>query len=264
MDQIATIRRHPYFAELPAHILKAVAARVAVRIYERGALVYLEGDPAHGLYLVASGAVRVFKASDDGKERDLHHIGPGQSFGDAAAFDGHPTIANAQAMEPSIVFLIRREALLDLIREYPEIGVGVIGALAARLREVNAIAGDLALRPLAARVAGVILRRARTDSAATLPTHQELATMVGTVREVVTRALWHLEASGLVRLEPHRRVRILDRARLRQLSGGPELAAPLPPDTHRARPEELVRLYPPRPLPGSSAPPAGGGGARLS
>ena len=236
MDQIATISRHPYFAELPAHILKAVASRVVVRIYERSALVYLEGEPSHGLYLVASGAVRVFKAAVDGKEQDLHHIGPGQSFSDAAAFDGRPTVANAQAMEPSVVFLIRREALLDLIREYPEIGVAVIGVLAARLREVSDIAGDLALRSLAARVAGVILRRAETDSVTTLPTRQELAAMVGTVREVVTRALRHLEDSGLIRLEPHRHVRILDRARLRRLGGGPELAAPLPPDARSGAP----------------------------
>jgi DNA-binding GntR family transcriptional regulator len=61
-----------------------------------------------------------------------------------------------------------------------------------------------------------------------LPTRQELAAMVGTVREVATRALRHLEDTGLVRLEG-RRVRILDRARLQRLSGIPELAAPLPP-----------------------------------
>jgi signal-transduction protein with cAMP-binding, CBS, and nucleotidyltransferase domain len=84
VDQIATISRHPYFAELPEHILKAVASRVAVRIYERGALVYLEGESSDGLY-----------------------------------------------MEPSVVFLIRRAALLDSIREYPEIGIAVIGVLAA-------------------------------------------------------------------------------------------------------------------------------------
>ena len=170
MDPLATLGRHPYFAALPAHILKAVATRVVVRAYERGALVYMEEEPSHGLYLVASGGVRVFKASDDGKEQDLHHIGPGQSFSDAAAFDGNPTVANAQAIEPSVVLLIRREALLDLIREYPEIGVAVIGVLAARLREVSGLAGDLALRRLTPRVASVVLRLAELEPVATLPT----------------------------------------------------------------------------------------------
>jgi CRP/FNR family transcriptional regulator len=234
MDPLATLGRHPYFAALPAHILKAVATRVVVRAYERGALVYMEEEPSHGLYLVASGGVRVFKASDDGKEQDLHHIGPGQSFSDAAAFDGNPTVANAQAIEPSVVLLIRREALLDLIREYPEIGVAVIGVLAARLREVSGLAGDLALRRLTPRVAGVVLRLAELEPVATLPTRHELAAMVGTVREVATRALRHLEDIGLVRLEG-RRVRILDRAGLRRLAGVTELASPLPP----ARPGEL-------------------------
>jgi CRP-like cAMP-binding protein len=133
-------------------------------------------------------------------------------------------------MEPSVVLLIRREALFDLIREYPEIGVAVIGVLAARLREVSGLAGDLALRRLTGRVAGVVLRLAAMEPVATLPTRQELAAMVGTVREVATRALRHLEHMGFVRLEG-RRVRILDRAGLRRLSGIPELASPAPP-TH--------------------------------
>ena len=130
--------------------------------------------------------------------------------------------------------LIRREALLDLIREYPEIGVAVIGVLAARLREVSGLAGDLALRRLTPRVAGVVLRLAELEPVAMLPTRHELAAMVGTVREVATRALRHLEDIGLVRLEG-RRVRILDRAGLRRLAGITELASPLPP----ARPGEL-------------------------
>jgi CRP/FNR family transcriptional regulator len=234
VDPLETLGRHPYFAAMPLPILKAVATRVIVRAYERGSLVYLEGEPSPGLYLVASGGVRVFKASDDGKEQDLHHIGPGQSFGDAAAFDGKSTIASAQAMEPSVVLLIPREALFELVREYPEIGVAVIGVLAARLREVSGLAGDLALRRLTARVAGVVLRLADMQPVVTLPTRHELAAMVGSVREVATRALRHLEDAGLVRLEG-RRVRILDRAGLRQLSGIPELAAPLAPG-HRGKP----------------------------
>ena len=228
VDPLATLGRHPYFAGLPAHIVKVVATRVVVRAYERGALVYMEEEPSHGLYLVASGCIRVFKAADDGREQDLHHIGPGQSFSDAAAFDGNSTIANAQAMEPSVVLLIRREALLDLIREYPEIGVAVIGVLAARLREVSGLAGDLGLRRVTPRVAGVVLRLAGMEPVATLPARHELAAMIGTVREVASRALRHLEAAGLVRLEG-RRARILDRAGLQRLSGVPELASPLRP-----------------------------------
>lgn len=221
-EPIATLSRHPYFAVLPAHTLRAVATRTVMRAHEDGALIYMEGEQSHGLYLVASGSVRVFKASADGKEQDLHHIGPGQSFGDAAAFDGRSTIANAQAMEPSVVLFIRREALLELLRQYPDLAVAVIPVLAARLREVSGLAGDLALRRLSARVAGVLFRLAEVDSVATLPTRQGLASMVGSVREVATRALGHLQEAGLVRLEG-RRVRILDRDRLQRLSGIAEL-----------------------------------------
>jgi CRP/FNR family transcriptional regulator len=205
-----------------------------IRAYEKGSLVYLEGEPSQGLYLVASGSVRVFKASDDGREQDLHRLGPGQSFSDAAAFDGGPTIANAQATESSIVLFLSRNALVELLRTHPEIGLGVARVLAGRLREVSSLAGDLSLRHVMARVAGVIGRLAGRDSTVTLPTRQELAAMTGTVREVATRALRELAKAGVIRLEPRGRVSIVDRATLERLSGSPLPTAPVPPEPPRA------------------------------
>jgi CRP/FNR family transcriptional regulator len=234
MDLLAILAQHPYFVSLPPAVLKAVASRVVTRAYEKGGLVYLEGEPSQGLYLVASGSVRVFKASDDGREQDLHRLGPGQSFSDAAAFDGGPTIANAQATESSIILFLSRNGLVELLQAHPEIGVGVARVLASRLREVSSLAGDLSLRHVMARVAGVIGRLAGSGSGATLPTRQELAAMVGTVREVATRALQELAKAGAIRLEPRGRVTIVDRAVLERLSGGALPTAPVPPGRPRA------------------------------
>ena len=75
MDLLAILGQHPYFVSLPPAVLKAVASRVVTRAYEKGGLVYLESEPSQGLYLVASGSARVFKASDDGREQDLHRLG---------------------------------------------------------------------------------------------------------------------------------------------------------------------------------------------
>ncbi len=229
MDLPAILVQHPYFVSLPSAVLKAVESRVVRRAYEKGSLVYLEGEPSHGLYLVGSGSVRVFKASDDGREQDLHRLGPGQSFSDAAAFDGGPTIANAQATESSVILFLSRDALVELLRAHPEIGIGVARVLASRLREVSSLAGDLSLRHVMARVAGVIGRLAGSGSAVTLPTRQELAAMAGTVREVATRALRELAKAGVIRLESRGRVTIVDRATLERFGGSALPTAPVPP-----------------------------------
>ena len=210
-DPLAVLSRHPYFASLPARVVAAVRSRVITRSYDKGGRIYAEGDEPQGLYLVASGSVRIFKSSAAGREQDLHHL--------AAAFDGEPTIANAEPMERSVVLLVPRQALRDLMMEYPEIGLSVTRVLAARVRGLSALAADLALRHVVSRVSAVIARRPALDSVVTLPAHHELAAMVGTVREVATRALTHLQKVGAIHLEPRGRVRILDRRLLNELIG---------------------------------------------
>jgi CRP/FNR family transcriptional regulator len=218
VDVAGVLGRHPFFAGLDAESLEAVIRRVAIRVYEKGSLVYLEGEPAPGLYLVASGQIRIFKMSPDGREQELFHASVGESINEASALDGQPTMANAQATEPSVVLLIVREALISLVREFPQIGLEMSRVLAGRLRDMARLAGDLSLRGVLPRMAGLLLRLAGPTSVAALPTRNELAAMVGTVREVATRSLRQLESSGAIRLEARSAV-ILDRAQLERHSG---------------------------------------------
>src|SRR5947208_14338320 len=121
-DPLAILSRHPYFASLPPNILTAIRDRLIRRHYEKGALIYSEGEPSQGLYLVESGTVRIFKSSADGREQALHHIAAGRSFRDAAALDGGPTIASAEAMEPGVAHLVSADALRGLTMRYRAIG----------------------------------------------------------------------------------------------------------------------------------------------
>lgn len=220
VDPVTILARHPYFAALPPTTLEVVGRRALVRPYPRGAMIFAEGERPRGLYLVASGRVRVFKGSETGKEQVLHHVAPGQSFNDVATIDGIPSPASAQATEPTVLVLVPRPTLLELMRAYPEIAVALLQAFAARLRQLSGLVEDLSLRHVVSRVAGVLLRAATHDQA--LPTRQELAAMVGSVREVATRALKLVERRGAIRLGPGRRVMILDRRALQRLSrGGP-------------------------------------------
>lgn len=233
-DPLEILSRHPYFASLPETILTAVRRRVITRGYEKGTLIYAEGEPSQGLYLVGSGSVRIFKSSEDGREQDLHRIGPGQSFSDAAAFDGAPTVANAETVESTLVHLIPRGALRELMLRYPEIGLSVTQVLAQRVRELSTLAGELSLRHVVSRIATMLLRLAVKNSTVVLPARHELAATVGTVREVVTRGLKQLERLGAIRLEPRRRVTLLDRALLDRLAGSNRSS--LPPQADREAP----------------------------
>lgn len=218
VSPLGILARHPFFADLGADALDAVVRRAVIRMYERNALVYVEGESAPGLYVVAAGKVRVFKTSEDGREQDLFHASASESINEASAFDGGPTIANAQATEPSVLLLMGRDALADAMRQYPQIGAAVLRVFGARLRALASLAGDLSLRDVVSRMAGTLLRLAGQTEAVKVPTRTELAAMVGTVREVATRTLRQLESSGVIRLE-RGSVVIVDRARLEQLSG---------------------------------------------
>ncbi|HEY7116891.1 MAG TPA: Crp/Fnr family transcriptional regulator [Tepidisphaeraceae bacterium] len=217
VDPAMVLGRHPFFASLDANGLREVGRHVVVRAYAKNSLVYLEGEPAPGLYVVASGRIRVYKGSDNAREQELFQATAGESINEASAFDAGPTIANAQATELSMVLLIRREALAELMRQYPEIAATVVALFSARVRELAKLAGDLSLLPVVARIASVVLRLAGQREMASLPTRSDLAAMVGTVREVATRALRQLEIAGAIRLERGAAV-ILDREKLQELS----------------------------------------------
>jgi CRP-like cAMP-binding protein len=218
VDVVHVLGRHPFFASLDADSLSGVTRRAVIRVYEKGSLVFLEGEPAPGLYVVASGQVRVIKMSPAGREQELFHASLGESINEASALDGQPAIANAQATEPSVLLLIGRDALTALVREYPQIGLEMSRVLAVRLRDMARLAGDLSLRGVLPRMAGLLLRLAGPGAVVNLPTRNELAAMVGTVREVATRSLRQLESSGAIRLEA-RSVIILDRAQLERHGG---------------------------------------------
>ena len=223
-DSLVILGRHPYFAGLPPKILAAIRGRVITKRYKKGTVIYAEGEASPGLYLVESGTVRIYKGSADGREQDLHRIGAGQSFNDAAALDGASTVATAEAREAAVVQLVPRDALRDLILRHPEIGLSVSHVLAERVRELSALVGELSLQHVVSRLAAFVLRSADARSVMVLPTRQDLAAQIGTVREVAARGLRHLEQLGCIRIESGRRAIVLDRRMLDRLVKNPRPA----------------------------------------
>ena len=219
---VEMLRQIPLFATLSAEDLAQVAAMTVVRHYDRGDLILLEGDLGGALHYVRSGLVKVFKTSVGGKEQVLRMIAAGHTFNDVPALDGGPNPASAAAMEPSVVYVIRRAELRHLIITRPEVAEAVVQTLASALRHLVALVEDLSLRHVTARVAKILLDQeasSHEEQHVYHLTQQEMAALAGSAREVVGRALKELEAAGAIEMRQGRAV-VLSRERLSLLAKG--------------------------------------------
>lgn len=210
----------PYFALLPAAALADVAARCAVRTFTRGALVFEEGAPATGLWVVLAGRVKLVRVSAAGREQVLHAEGPGATLAEVPVFDGGGYVATAVAIDDVRLLFVPRPVVLEVCRRHGDVALGVIAVLARRVRTFAALIEDLALRDVTARVAAWLLAEARRGGAdfVELPgTREEIGARLGTVRELVSRALGRLRAAGIISVRG-RTVRVRDATRLAALA----------------------------------------------
>ena len=219
---VEALRQIPLFAALSPEDLAHVAAMTIERHYDRGDIILLEDDSGGALHYVHSGLVKIFKTSVGGKEQVLRLIAAGHTFNDVPALDGGPNPASAAAMEPSVVYVIRRAELRHLIVTRPEVAEAVVQTLASALRHLVALVEDLSLRHVTARVAKILLDQEASfqeEQHAYCLTQQEMAALAGTAREVVGRALKELEVAGAIEMRQGRAV-VLNRERLRMLASG--------------------------------------------
>lgn len=203
------LRKTALFAGLTEKELPSLSSRFSKRRLERGEMLFNEGDSCTGLFLVASGRIRIFKLSPEGRTQVLAVEGPGSSFAELPVFDGGNYPASASAGEDSEVLFISRRDFQNFCREHPDFALKVIAVVGGRLRRLVNIIEELSFTTVRQRLIGVILRLARETGKVAqdgirveLPmSHQELAAELGTVRELVTRNLSRLQAEGLVEVD---------------------------------------------------------------
>ena len=211
----------PYFAGLGAAELDSVRDLMYERSIERNEIIQLEGKSAEALFFVASGAVKLFKTSAEGKEQILSIARPGESFNDIAIFDDGQAPASAQAISPVVVYGISRSSLLSIMQKYPQVTLNTTRVLAEQTRQLVELVEDLSFRRVISRVAKILLEHADDGtSPKTRLTQQEMAAMAGTVREVVARSLKALEEEGAISLERHR-IKINDKETLEDMVAAP-------------------------------------------
>lgn len=219
----AILRKIPLFANLTPRETESLATRVSKKHFQRGELLFAEGDACSGLFIVAAGAVRIFKLSPSGREQILAVEHPGNSFAELPVFDGGNYPASASALDDVEALFISRKDFQNFCREHPDVGLKVIAVVGSRLRRLVEIIEELSFTTVRQRLIAVILRLAEQSGKSPedgllvqmTMSHQELAAELGTVRELVSRNLSRLQAEGYIHVDG-RQILIKDFAGLKR------------------------------------------------
>jgi CRP/FNR family transcriptional regulator len=208
-----------YFSSLDDEAIDLLARAAVRRVYSSGQVVLLEGEPCTGLSILESGWLKAVKIGLDGREQVLQNLGPGEVFNAISVFTDVPNQATVIALETSVVWHVQRETLLALLERRPDLARQVIRDLAGRIVHLVRMVEDLSLCTVEARLARLILAQAQGDAAPRRrwATQAELAARLGTVPDVIQRALRKLADDGLIVVE-RQQIRLLDRDGLKEVA----------------------------------------------
>lgn len=211
------LRKVPFLANLDAASTRDLAAESRIVTAVKGEDIFAEGDACRGMFLLIEGQMKIYRAAPSGREQIIAIEGPGATIAELPLFDGEPYPASCAAMEDSRLLLIPREAFEELLRRKPEIAIETIRLLGHRLRGLVTLVEELSLLEVPQRLAKYLLAvQERRGSTFTLTqSNQEIASRLGTVREIVSRCLHRLEQQGVIAIQG-RRIRIIDDQALRE------------------------------------------------
>jgi len=206
VDRIEILIKTELFGQLDGPVLDVLASRVVEKRLDRNEILFLAGDPAAGLYVIAEGSLRAYRSGPDGREQVIHVERAITTVAEVPVFDEGNYPSTVAAEEPSRVFFIAKEDIRSISTKHPQLALAATKLLATRLRKCAELVETLSLREVGQRIAKFILeeagRRGSGDgnsiSFVQELTHSQLAARIGTVREVVTRSILRMQAAGLV------------------------------------------------------------------
>ncbi len=213
--RIKTLRGNEYFDDLPENMLKEISARMHLREYQRGDVLFWEDDLCDGLYIVEQGGAKIFRLSPQGRQYIVRILQEGDTFAEVPAFDGGMNPVNVEALEICRVWVIDSEMLRGLVRAHPQFAQKVLVNFGRMLRGMVRMVSEMAFYQVTHRLARLIEDDLPQDKNTPHWTQEQLAARLGTVREVVARSLKELERSGAIKIED-RRIQIADKEIFRQ------------------------------------------------
>lgn len=205
-DKIEIFRQTELFQGLEESALSLFAERAVEKRLAPREILFLGGEPARGMFVIAKGAIRAFRTGADGREQTIHVERAVTTIAEMPVFDGGSYPSTAAAEEPTIVYFLDKNLVLNASLKHPELALAAVKLMAGRLRRCAELVETLSLREAGQRLANLLLAEGRSHGVKTPNgvklklklTHNQLASRIGTVREVITRILFRLQNQGLI------------------------------------------------------------------
>jgi CRP-like cAMP-binding protein len=234
-EKVKALHKTDLFGQVSMDALSDLAKRVVESRVHQDEILFSAGDPASGLFVVVSGALRAFRQNPEGREQTIHVERAGATLAEVPVFDQGTYPSTVVAEEDTLVLFLSKEHVRQFLLEHPEAALAALGVLAKRLRRVAALAEQLSLQDVAQRLASMLVEEAVRQTGElsdgvsfSLPMpHQRIAAHLGSVREVVTRNLHRLVDEKIIAVHGHRMI-VLDAVALQEKAGKP-------PERHRVR-----------------------------
>lgn len=217
-QRVEILKNNPYFASLPPSALRELAAETQLRAYAKDEVIFLEGEECAGLFILAQGAVKLSKLSPNGREMIFRTLSEGDTFNEVPVFDEGVHAVNATALEDCQLWVVSAAPIREMLGRYPQMGRAVILNLAKNLRKFVDLVHHLSLYQVTQRLARCLLELPSdpvSGKRIKKVTQGQLAAQLGTVREVLARALKELERAGLIRVA-RGTIEVIDEDRLRE------------------------------------------------
>lgn len=209
MENVGFLHRVPLFNGLDQEEFIQISKLTRERKYRKNMIIFVEGEPGEALYFLKEGKIKVFKNTPDGREQILHILQSGDIFAEVVLFDGGPYPATAETIEDSVVGLIKNSDMDELIKNNPDLGMKIMKIMNKRLVLAQTLIRDLALKDTFGRLASMLLILAKDHGEKNQQgvriklalSRQDLANLIGTSRETVTRALSDFKKNKLIEMD---------------------------------------------------------------
>ncbi len=211
-EALESLRVIPLFSAVGDEDLERVADHLIERRFPKHKTIVEEGLPGDYMYVIREGRVQVSKLSDDGREKILEFLDAGDFFGEMSLLDDAPRSATVRALSDTRILALSRTDFLNVMRRSPDVAMAVVQELTRRLRDTDEQASSLSFQRVKQRTQGLLQRLAKDETGlegrriTPVLTHQQIADMIGTSRETVTRALKGLKQQGWLEQEGKRYV----------------------------------------------------------
>ena len=192
----------PLFSNLADSDICSLSSRTVQKVYPKNTILVSEGDETDSLFIIESGKVKVYLSDEDGKEVILNILSDGDYFGEVALLDDQPRSASVMALQDTRLWMITKKEFESWLMQYPQIALLLLKDMSTRMRLLTDNVKSLALMDVYGRVARTLLNMAKKQDEGLIIaqklTQQELASMVGASREMVSRIMKDLVAGGYI------------------------------------------------------------------